>query len=88
MIKLSPPKINTLVFLIIILLIVAMLGWSVYFIYQYVYRTIILVPDLESLKLKTSVSAVRIDLFDAIQTKLQQKTADRSTNWSTIHNPF
>ena len=68
---------------------IVILGSSTNFIYKYVYKTIILAPSLESLKIQASFSSIRIDLFEKIDEKIDKKTSDKNNSDLTgTVNPF
>ena len=86
--KLAQYKINKIILLLIIILILGILGWTGIFIYQNVYKIIILVPELQKLQTQVSFEIIRIDLFEQIMENLQKKIAFREINWLLINNPF
>ena len=87
--ELSHEKINKIVLTVIIVAMLVILAWAAYFVYQDVYKVIILVPEVENLKTKLSFEIVRLDIFEKIQNHLKQKKeVGLEINWTKLKSPF
>jgi len=86
--KIAKSKANQIISICLAVVIIFILSGATYFIYQNVYQTIILLPQLQEMKNQISYESVKIDLFNQVSEKIDKKVNATSVDWTKIKSPF
>jgi|GEM_PF-6047555 len=70
------------------IIITAIFAFSAWFIYEEVYKNIILSPSLRELQIVAAYQIPDMNNFDIVSKKIMEKIQGDNIDWATVHDPF